>query len=79
MYARFNEAEAIKPRNRVAITDPPSLSGRRFNEAEAIKPRNPNVFRCAGADGPRFNEAEAIKPRNPEPFELGRRTEIGLQ
>ena len=36
---RFNEAEAIKPRNPTGTTDQRGLLSR-FNEAEAIKPRN---------------------------------------
>ena len=38
----FNEAEAIKPRNRAPAVDasPQGTRFRRFNEAEAIKPRN---------------------------------------
>ena len=36
----FNEAEAIKPRNRRSRTETQAGS-RTFNEAEAIKPRNP--------------------------------------
>ena len=44
----FNEAEAIKPRNRTrAAIRPPGEPG--FNEAEAIKPRNPPAY--LGADG----------------------------
>ena len=41
----FNEAEAIKPRNR-GSRQPCYDDGRRFNEAEAIKPRNLEVNRA---------------------------------
>ena len=37
---RFNEAEAITPRNRLAIRPPTLNSKNCFNEAEAITPRN---------------------------------------
>ena len=39
MCCRFNEAEAIKPRNQ-SIQHTQQRRRRRFNEAEAIKPRN---------------------------------------
>ena len=39
----FNEAEAIKPRNRAELAHGRRHRGRGFNEAEAIKPRNPDV------------------------------------
>ena len=66
--SRFNEAEAIKPRNPRRYQE-----GRRgpeagsFNEAEAIKPRNPGsaLRRAWMRELSGFNEAEAIKPRNP--------------
>ena len=61
---RFNEAEAIKPRNHG-----PGGEGRPadrgFNEAEAIKPRNPRIANERRLEDIGFNEAEAIKPRNP--------------
>ena len=60
---RFNEAEAIKPRN-LPRPQPAACAARCFNEAEAIKPRNlprPQPAACAARC---FNEAEAIKPRN---------------
>ena len=37
---RFNEAEAIKPRNLPSNIGLPKAKAIRFNEAEAIKPRN---------------------------------------
>ena len=62
---RFNEAEAIKPRNRVRPRASPNPPGNpRFNEAEAIKPRNRMTTMQTQRRRPCFNEAEAIKPRN---------------
>ena len=61
---RFNEAEAITPRN------PAERAGKRspgpgFNEAEAITPRNHvGEVEGPGRSAARFNEAEAITPRN---------------
>ena len=69
----FNEAEAIKPRNRLICDLRTVILSHSFNEAEAIKPRNQTgqAQRARCQDGSaRFNEAEAIKPRNP-----GRRAE----
>ena len=61
--ARFNEAEAIKPR--ILRFCPKILSrNHSFNEAEAIKPRIPwTRLRGGMMTGGSFNEAEAIKPR----------------
>ena len=64
----FNEAEAIKPRNRPLTGNriPVGDFATSFNEAEAIKPRNPPCYPATPlANTARFNEAEAIKPRNP--------------
>ena len=64
---RFNEAEAIKPRNLEAARFKPTASSARtsFNEAEAIKPRNLMNEDHSARHRSSFNEAEAIKPRNP--------------
>ena len=59
----FNEAEAIKPRNRYGIMES-CRPARRFNEAEAIKPRNLRPAQSVSFFTQGFNEAEAIKPRN---------------
>ena len=59
----FNEAEAIKPRNRLII-------GRKLWRFQAsMRPRQSSLGIVAGGvgaacTGDRFNEAEAIKPRN---------------
>ena len=62
--ARFNEAEALKPRIRGEIIIAKTKVKISFNEAEALKPRIPptgwpNLVELL----PCFNEAEALKPR----------------
>ena len=62
--ARFNEAEALKPRiQRELGAGTPCVEGG-FNEAEALKPRI-RICNVLNEDrvSPRFNEAEALKPR----------------
>ena len=61
---RFNEAEAIKPRNPVPLAHMAPIPYPSFNEAEAIKPRNPGDRGPGSGEVGCFNEAEAIKPRN---------------
>ena len=74
----FNEAEAIKPRNRSWTgVSGPVRSG--FNEAEAIKPRNPERYGIGRSHWACFNEAEAIKPRNLGVLFQGRPPEEALQ
>ena len=63
----FNEAEAIKPRNRRGPDRWASAKADSFNEAEAIKPRNPCSQGNTECTNTGFNEAEAIKPRNRSP------------
>ena len=66
----FNEAEAIKPRNRAGC----AATWRGSIAAASMRPRQsslgisavPAVRLAHPVEKPRFNEAEAIKPRNHE-------------
>ena len=63
MYARFNEAAAVKPRKTHEHQD--AMSRRvSFNEAAAVKPRKTirrhGIFEASSTG---FNEAAAVKPR----------------
>ena len=64
VFARFNEAAAVKPRKtrRKGREDHPVAQGS-FNEAAAVKPRKTVRMRQAAAISSSFNEAAAVKPR----------------
>ena len=78
-YRSFNEAEAIKPRNRMGRV---VVRGhrQRFNEAEAIKPRNLNARAI-----PQTQTMASMRPRQsslgiaPADFQGGRRSGASMR